>query len=230
MTWVQFRLGLPDGSWLADVSRSHPDLVFRTLGVVVDDGVGYTLVSVCTTDPEPVVDDVAAHAGVDDADTLGREEYETTFHVTGEAPRFVTAARRAGLPVEPPVQVVDGAADLEVAGDHERLSELGRELAAVDVAFDVRLVGRYEDATRVLTDAQRGLVLEAVERGYYDMPRECTLTDLADAHGIAKSTCSETLQRAEERLMKRFVAGLPVPEKEGVEGRTPAERLREVSS
>jgi len=37
--------------------------------------------------------------------------------------------------------------------------------------------------------------------------RECTLTDLAKARGLAKSTCSETLHRAEGRVLRRFVAG-----------------------
>ncbi|WP_396890915.1 helix-turn-helix domain-containing protein [Natronomonas sp.] len=43
------------------------------------------------------------------------------------------------------------------------------------------------------------------DRGYYDTPRRCTQEDLADALGIAKSTCSETLHRAEEWVIKRFI-------------------------
>lgn len=45
-----------------------------------------------------------------------------------------------------------------------------------------------------------------IERGYYDTPRRCTLTELADELDLAKSTCSERLHRAEEnsRLMTPF--------------------------
>jgi hypothetical protein len=42
--------------------------------------------------------------------------------------------------------------------------------------------------------------------GYYDTPRDCPLTELADELEIAKSTCSGTLHRAEETIVKRFVA------------------------
>lgn len=222
MTWVQFRLDLPDGSWIADVSRSNPATTYRTLGVVADGGIGYTLLSVSGPGRDVAVDDLERHDAVDRVETLGAGEFETTLHVTAETPRFFDAARRAGLPIEPPIEVVDGSAELEIAGDHERISTLGRRLASLDVAFDVELVGRYDAATRVLTDTQRELVLAAIDAGYYDTPRRCTLTELAEREGIAKSTCSETLQRAEERLMKRFIEGLPHDE------RTDADSRREV--
>ena len=221
MTWVQFRLGLPDGSWIADVSRANPRTTYRLLGVVTDDGVGYTLLSVAGPGTD-TVDDLRDHDAVDRVETLGTGEFETTLHVTAETPRFFDAARRSGLPIEPPIEVVDGGAELEVAGDHERISALGRRLASLDVTFDVELVGRYDAATRVLTDTQRELVLAAIDAGYYDTPRRCTLTELAEREGIAKSTCSETLQRAEERLMKRFIDGLPHDE------RTESDATREV--
>ena len=46
----------------------------------------------------------------------------------------------------------------------------------------------------------------AIERGYYDTPRTCTLTELADAVGLAKSTTSEKLHRAEEKVVKEFLS------------------------
>jgi predicted DNA binding protein len=58
-----------------------------------------------------------------------------------------------------------------------------------------------------LTDRQRWLLHEAMERGYYDTPRRITLVELADELGIAKSTCSETLHRCEGRVMEQFVDG-----------------------
>lgn len=51
--------------------------------------------------------------------------------------------------------------------------------------------------------------MAAVEAGYYDTPRTCTLTELADEVGLAKSTCSEILHRAEEIIVKEFIENLP---------------------
>jgi predicted DNA binding protein len=65
--------------------------------------------------------------------------------------------------------------------------------------------------SQLLSDKQRELVRAAVEKGYYDTPRTSSLTELAEEVGIAKSTCSETLHRAEETMIKQFMEDLPTP-------------------
>jgi predicted DNA binding protein len=67
------------------------------------------------------------------------------------------------------------------------------------------------------------VLLTAVECGYYDTPRECSLTELAGELGVAKSTCSETLHRIEEVVVKRFVRELSEAS-EGVAPPVPADR------
>jgi len=39
---------------------------------------------------------------------------------------------------------------------------------------------------------------------YYDTQREVSLSELANEFGIAKSTCSEVLHRAEGTIVKEF--------------------------
>jgi hypothetical protein len=58
----------------------------------------------------------------------------------------------------------------------------------------------------VLTDTQRDLLLRAIEEGYYDTPRSCSLTELAERLGKARSTVSESLHRAEGKALKEFAA------------------------
>jgi len=64
---------------------------------------------------------------------------------------------------------------------------------------------RKADMFGSFTDHQRSLVAVAIDRSYYHTPRECSLTELAGAVGLAKSTTSETLHRAKRRVMKEFV-------------------------
>jgi predicted DNA binding protein len=61
----------------------------------------------------------------------------------------------------------------------------------------------------------RYLLRTAVERGYYDTPRRCTLTELAEALDMAKSTCSETLHRAEGKITKQFLTNAHEPTADG---------------
>lgn len=50
-------------------------------------------------------------------------------------------------------------------------------------------------------------LVEEIDRGYYDTPRRTTLVDLAEDLDMAKSTCSEILHRAEERVVKEYRNG-----------------------
>lgn len=61
---------------------------------------------------------------------------------------------------------------------------------------------------QLLTERQLTLVRAAVEHGYYDTPRRCSLTGLPAEIDLAKWTCSETLHRAEGRIIKQFLDDL----------------------
>ncbi|EMA64375.1 Bacterio-opsin activator HTH domain protein [Halorubrum kocurii JCM 14978] len=146
------------------------------------------------------------HDRVDRVDVVDKEGPATRVRLVSDAPPpHVAAAREVGLPIEAPVSVTDGRASLDAVGERSRLTAFGRRLTAEGITVAIK--ASDADAEPVLTDAQRELVLAAVAAGYYDTPRECTLTELAEARGLAKSTCSETLHRAEGQVLRRFVAG-----------------------
>jgi predicted DNA binding protein len=52
-----------------------------------------------------------------------------------------------------------------------------------------------------LTTAQRDALVTAVEQGYYRVPRDIVLDDLADALGISRQAASERLRRGIEQLV-----------------------------
>jgi predicted DNA binding protein len=102
----------------------------------------------------------------------------------------------------------DGRAEWEITAPQHRLSELGTQLEGFGIPFTVNEVRRRVEPESLLTDRQLALVHAAVERGYYDPPCRCSLTELAADAGLAKSTCSETLHRAEEKIVKEFLETL----------------------
>ena len=91
------------------------------------------------------------------------------------------------------------ATDVVQAGTKTLLTELRYALRDSNRIDYVRAV----DASRPenpLTDRQLEVFRTALEAGYYDVPREATLTDVASALGVTKSTCSGVLHRAESTI------------------------------
>ena len=59
-----------------------------------------------------------------------------------------------------------------------------------------------------LTQAQREAVTIAVERGYFAIPRETQLDDIADELGISKQAASERVRRGAETVLRKALVGL----------------------
>lgn len=58
--------------------------------------------------------------------------------------------------------------------------------------------------TTLLTERQREIVDLALDRGYYDVPRQTTLEELADELDAGLAAVSEGLRRAEERIVRSY--------------------------
>ncbi len=104
-----------------------------------------------------------------------------------------------------PFTIRDGWMTCEMTTSQERLSQFRDELESTGFTLEVISVVQSTDSTEVLTDRQQEFITEAVERGYYESPRECTLTDLAAALDVTKGAASGTLHRAERRIIKTFL-------------------------
>lgn len=88
---------------------------------------------------------------------------------------------------------------------HDQLSKYTDELAAADIPYRILSLTQSYDSNELLTDRQWQVITEAVECGYYDTPRSCTVTELATSFDVHKSAASRVLHRAESRIVKEFV-------------------------
>ncbi|WP_053948289.1 helix-turn-helix domain-containing protein [Halolamina sediminis] len=209
MPEAKLTLTIPERTWPGEITRAHGDATIRILAAMTETDAGVGLAEVAARDPESVVADVSGHDSVDDVEVLQRGDRQTLIQFRTHLPLLLLAARDSGLPLEMPFEIEDGEATWTLTASQDAISELGDQLSALGVSFTVDyLQQEVAGSEALLTDRQGTIVREAIERGYYDTPRKCSLTELADAVGLAKSTVSETLHRAEERVMKEFAAGL----------------------
>lgn len=124
-------------------------------------------------------------------------------------PPAYRAVRDSGILLQYPLLLRDGWATANLTTSHERLSRLKDAFETAGLTYEVGAVTQSTDPKNLLTDRQREFITEATARGYYESPRECTLTDLAAVMGVTKGAASGTLHRAERRIIKTFL-GEPV--------------------
>lgn len=109
-----------------------------------------------------------------------------------------------GLILVPPFEFTTEGVRMVVAGEQGDIQE------AVDalpdgLELEIERLGEYRGNGMdddVLTPRQREAVSAAIDVGYYAVPREGSVQDVADRLGCAASTASDHLRRAEATVMR----------------------------
>jgi hypothetical protein len=205
MARARLSVTLPEGTWIRSLSTAHPAAKFRVLAALPDQGAGVGLVEVEAENLREIVGDMAGYGDVTTVEPLQAVEDEALIQFETTNPPLLLSAQDSGVPLEPPIEIADGRATFEVTATRERLSTLEDALDAMGMPLTVEWIHESADPADLLTDRQREVLFAAVDAGYYHTPRGCTLTELAGRLGTAKSTLSETLRRAESRVIEQYV-------------------------
>ncbi|AXR78144.1 helix-turn-helix domain-containing protein [Natrarchaeobaculum sulfurireducens] len=209
MAQATLTITMPEQVWIQQLSTAYPNATFRVLAAVPGAESGFALVRITGPDVGDVIDDMNDHPQVTELTLAQWSDDEATVHFETTAPLLLFSTRDSGMPIELPVEITDGEATIEVTGSRERLAELAQQLENFGLQYRIEHVRERLHESQLLSERQLEVVAAAVDEGYYDTPRRCSLTELAEHLGVAKSTCSETLHRAEEAIIKRFVDDLP---------------------
>lgn len=204
MPRAKLRVDFPEAVWIGRLSRDYPDANLRILAATPSGAVGVALVEITGDSPESVVSDMTEFVEVTELEVLEEqpEYYLVQFETT--LPLVLDAAQEAGVPISLPLTIQAGEGSWEVTTSRDRLADLGSQLETFGLRFSVESIYQEVETSEVLSDNQWALVQTALEMGYYDVPRACTQYEIAEESGLARSTCSETLHRAESRIIKRF--------------------------
>lgn len=207
MPRAKIHIDLPESAWLADVSRAYPDGEFKVVTVLAGQDTGIALVHARIESPMPVLTAIQESDAIVQADLFWAEGDEALVQVEADTPPLLVPLWRAGVPVELPFDVKNGTASWTVTTSQHRLAAFREALDDLDVEYEVAQVGEVhaDESRRVLTDRQREVLEAAAHVGYYDTPREATLTEVAETLGISKSNCSELLHRAEGHIVSWFL-------------------------
>ena len=199
---------------LATISTELPDEEFSILSShPTDDGI-LGLVELDTTDPGTIIQhfedapEMSYEVLHNDGQTLviqyliPETESNRALRASGILPRF-------------PAHLQDGWLTAEHTASHERVSQFPEEMDAAGIPYEIQSITHAYDPSELLTARQHEFITGAVERGYYDSPRECTLTELAEEFNVNPSAASGVLHRAEETIIKEAIGESSVEADEG---------------
>lgn len=206
MPQIQVRLdGTAVDGWLATISTEFPDEEFRLQGVQPRGDSVLAILETTTPDVETLVRRFEDAPQVCSFEVIYTDETMVLIRFIASVTKTYDPLPRSENVSLYPTILRDGWFSVTLTAPHEQLSEYTDELAAADIPYQIVSLTEY-DSSELLTDRQWQFITEAVEQGYYETPRDCTLAELAEALGIQRSAASRLRHRAESRIITEFVA------------------------
>ncbi|WP_436912300.1 helix-turn-helix domain-containing protein [Halosimplex marinum] len=162
-------------------------------------------------DSTAVTEALEADGSTDEVTLVSRRNHDSLFRMRWTADvRFVTHVL-----VEEDGAVVsargtsDGWTFRVLFPEHDAVSSTYAACEDQDIDIDVTQIYHLDDAPSLggfhLTDEQFKTVRTALERGYYKVPRETTLEELADELDVSHQALSERLRRGHLALIENVV-------------------------
>lgn len=183
------------------------------------------LLSLETDDFEATRETIENHQDVDTVDVLEKYRLENasrimaTLFIRGNLSQFSplqTLMYEGFLPLGP-TKLEEGSEcfDLllenrgELSNITTLLSEFGNvHIERISQEFRREITpssAEWQELLSSISSRQRELLTLALKRGYFDIPREVTLGELADEMDITKTTASNHLRKVEQQIMEFLI-------------------------
>ncbi len=205
---ARFRIRLPPKLYITTISQSFPNTTFRLLSGVRTGDTASELGEAITDAPDAVATAFREHEAVREFEVLEQtEDRLLTAYETTDVDLYIFVEDE-GFPPEFPVVVWNGYYEFDLTGTRTEFDRFRETLEELNTPYELLSKVGTERSERLLTRRQEELLAAGLREGYFEVPRECTLNDLANVVGIDKSTASEIIRRAQERLIAWYMTGV----------------------
>ncbi len=204
MASVQFRVTLPEHQLIAKISRTYETAEFRILSGIGGDERASALVETTGVPVDDLRESAERDPSLDSFRVVMHGDGKTVFRNEATSHETYDIFRDTGTMPEYPVTIRNGAVDVTITETRERVIELKRALEEMGAGVEILAVRTTGDSNGLLTERQAEVVDLAIEEGYYEVPRRCSITRLAELLDVSKSTVSGVLHRAESKLVRQY--------------------------
>lgn len=198
-------MALATDIWVYDVSTSFPDATLRLLTGVPKGDRALELGEVQAENAAEVAEAIRSHADIFAYEELYADQRRVIGQYEADERGLYEFLWESSLPPEFPIVVEDGKMVFDLTATQKQFDTFGAALDERDRSYELVSLVHTDERDTLLTERQVECLTVAHRRGYFDVPRGCTLADLAETLHVDKSTASETIRRATDRIVSQFL-------------------------
>ena len=194
---LRIEVRLPDGHWAGEATRDNPSSILQIIETMpLSKGRGTAQIS---TD-KLLLDQLENLSGIESVNLLG--ENKATVTIASGGGGFIKALRVVGVVPRTPFEVIDGWADWTIQCSSNQVKQLIEQIKIDEIPM--RLKSTRSSTEKLLTTRQSQIFELAKRKGYWNIPRDISITQLAELAGSSKSTISVMLHAIESRIIDTF--------------------------
>jgi predicted DNA binding protein len=204
---ARFRLALSADLWVTEVSTSFPDATLRLLTGVPKGDRALELGEVRAENAGTVAEAIRTHPDITAYDQLFVGERRAIAQYEADERGLYEFLWESSLPPEFPIVARNGEMEFDLTATQEQFEAFGAALDETGRQYELLSLVHTDENGDLLTERQRECLHAALRQGYFEVPRACTLADVAAELGVDKSTASETIRRGQARVLEEYLLG-----------------------
>ena len=199
---ARVKIKFPDEIWISQIFNNYKDLQMEILHFLpydIEKSIGNALIEIMHYKTDEIVEEIKNHPSVFEFSLIEKEEHRIKFNVKTKDPYLLYSVIKCGVLVNFPVNVREGYAYWRLIGTRERIDELLTLFDERQIDYELLRIGNapYEisDDKNKLSLEESEVLEQAIKSGFFEVPRNISLEELANQLGKSKSALSVMLRK-----------------------------------
>lgn len=203
---VKFNITVPKTKWLAKINKKYPELTFNILSkFLLNNNIGNTLFQIKGPTIKEFLSDLKNISNFLTYQILFEGEDFVLLNIKTVDPLILTALMKTQLLLIYPLIIKNGKVEVKAIAERTKIDQFLIELESKNINFSIRSIGSYHEI-ELLTQRQNEILQLANKKGYYDIPRKISLSNLAKELNISPSALSETFRRIHKKISENYLS------------------------
>ncbi|UCC19479.1 MAG: helix-turn-helix domain-containing protein, partial [Promethearchaeota archaeon] len=199
---ARIKIKFPEQLWISEIFKNFPDIkleISHFLPYDLEKSIGNSVIEIMHYKIDSIIKEIRHHPSVFDLSVLERGENQVKFNIKTKDPYLLYAIIKCGVLVDFPVRVEDGFAYWRLISSRDRIDQLLNLFEEKNINFELLRIGiapyNIEDEKYKLTLDELNVLDKAVSSGFFEIPRNISLEELANELGKSKSALSVMLRK-----------------------------------
>ncbi len=199
---ARIKIKFPDKLWISELFKNFPDLKMEIsyfLPYDLEKSIGNSIIEIMHYNIDSIIQEIRNHPSVFQFSILEQEDKKVKFNVKTKDPYLLYAVIKCGVLINFPVRVKDGYAYWRLISSRKSIDQLLTLFEQRNIDFELLRIGKspylLEDEKHKLTYNESNVLDEAISLGFFEIPRNISLEELANKLGKSKSALSVMLRK-----------------------------------